>query len=59
MPPHWLTYVGTDDVDATAAKAKDLGGNVIVEPADIPEVGRFSIVADPTGAVFGLFQPIS
>src|SRR5262245_301045 len=59
MPPHWLTYVGTDDVDATAAKAKDLGGKVIVEPADIPEVGRFSIVADTTGAVFGLFQPIS
>jgi uncharacterized protein len=56
-PPHWLTYAGTDDVDATTKKAKDLGGSVIVQPADIPGIGRFSIVADPTGAIIGLFQP--
>ena len=55
-PPSWLTYTLTDDVDAKTAKAKELGGNVIMEPMDIPNIGRFSIIADPTGAVFGLFQ---
>jgi predicted enzyme related to lactoylglutathione lyase len=55
-PPYWLTYATTDDVDATTKKAKDLGGTVYAEPMDITDIGRFSIVADPTGAVFGLFQ---
>jgi predicted enzyme related to lactoylglutathione lyase len=53
--PSWLTYIGTDDVDATAAKAKELGATVHVEPQDIPNVGRFAVVGDPTGATFGLF----
>ena len=57
-PPSWTTYVGTGDVDASAQKAKELGGTLIVEPMDIPgDVGRFAIVADPTGAVFGLYKP--
>jgi uncharacterized protein len=55
-PPHWLVYVGVDDVDATAARAKELGATLFVEPTDIPEVGRFAIVQDPAGAVFGLFK---
>ena len=58
-PPHWLTYVGTDDVDATTAKAKELGGSVYVEPMDIPKIGRFSIAADPTGAAFGIYKSAS
>jgi hypothetical protein len=55
-PPSWLTYATTDDVDGATKKAKDLGGNVIMEPMSMENIGRFSIVADPTGAVFGLFQ---
>jgi predicted enzyme related to lactoylglutathione lyase len=55
-PPNWLGYVGVADVDATAAKVKASGGNVYVPPTDIPNVGRFSIVADPQGAVLGLFK---
>ena len=55
-PPYWLTYVGTDDVDATAARAKELGATVFVEATDIPNVGRFAVLADPAGAVFGLFR---
>jgi hypothetical protein len=55
-PPHWLVYIGTDDVDATTAKAKELGATVFQEPRDIPNVGRFSVVQDPAGAVFGLFK---
>lgn len=56
-PPHWLPYVGTDDVDATASRVPKLGGTVIREPFDVSSVGRIAIVKDPNGAVFGLFTP--
>jgi uncharacterized protein len=56
-PPHWLPYIGTDDVDKTAARAKELGGTVFKEAFDVPTVGRIAIVQDPVGAVFGLFKP--
>ncbi len=57
VPPHWLAYFGVDDVDATTAKAKELGAGAVVEPMDIPgEGGRFSVMLDPQGAVFGLFR---
>ena len=55
-PPHWLVYIGTDDVDATTARAKELGATVHIEPADIPNIGRFSVLQDPAGAAFGLFK---
>jgi uncharacterized protein len=56
-PPHWLTYIGVGDVDATAARAKELEATVIREPWDVEGVGRLAIVQDPTGAAFGLFRP--
>jgi predicted enzyme related to lactoylglutathione lyase len=56
VPPHWLTYVGTNDVDATAQQAKQLGGSIMVPPQDIPNVGRFAILADPQGAVFAIYK---
>jgi predicted enzyme related to lactoylglutathione lyase len=55
-PPNWMGYVGVDDVDASAAKVTRLGGAVHVQPMDIPNVGRFSVVGDPGGAVFALFK---
>jgi predicted enzyme related to lactoylglutathione lyase len=55
VPPHWLIYIGVDDVDAACKKAKKLGGSVKMEPMDIP-VGRFAVLADPQGAVFALFK---
>jgi predicted enzyme related to lactoylglutathione lyase len=55
VPPHWMTYFAVEDVDASAAKVKELGGNVCVPPTDIP-VGRFAVVSDPTGATFSLFK---
>jgi predicted enzyme related to lactoylglutathione lyase len=58
-PPMWMTYIGTDDVDVTTEKARGLGATVYVEPMDIPTIGRFSVIADPTGASVGLFQPHS
>lgn len=57
MPDVWLTYFAVDDVDAAAARVSALGGAVHRPPEDIPGTGRFSIVADPQGAVFGLLQP--
>jgi predicted enzyme related to lactoylglutathione lyase len=52
VPSHWISYVGTPDVDATTKKVAELGGKVVMEPMDIPTVGRFSVVTDPTGAYF-------
>lgn len=54
-PPHWLAYVSTPDVDATAGRVGELGGKVLMPPTDIPTVGRFAILADPQGAVFAGF----
>ena len=56
IPAMWTPYVGVDDPDGCCAKAKELGANVIVEPMDVPSVGRFAIVADPQGAVFGVIK---
>jgi predicted enzyme related to lactoylglutathione lyase len=56
-PPHWTMYVIVDDVDATTAKAKAAGGMAYMEPFDVMEEGRMAIVADPSGAAFGLWQP--
>lgn len=58
-PPSWMGHVQVDDVDATAALAKKLGGKVYKEPTDIPTVGRFSVIADPQGAVVSAFKPMS
>ena len=54
MPPHWIAYVAVDDVDASAAKVAELGGKVVVPPMDIPNVGRFCVINDPTGAAISL-----
>src|SRR5512141_2021477 len=56
-PPHWIGYVQVDDVDATAALARKLGGKIYKEPTDIPTVGRFSVLADPQGAAIAVFKP--
>jgi uncharacterized protein len=58
-PAAWLTYLATNDVDATMEKARSLGvTTVFTEPTDVMSVGRLAVFADPTGAVVGLFQPI-
>jgi predicted enzyme related to lactoylglutathione lyase len=56
-PASWLAHVQVDDVDATAARARQLGGKVHKEPTDIPTVGRFAVIADPQGAVLSIFKP--
>jgi len=56
--PGWLGYIGVEDVDAATDGLVQAGGTVYRAPSDIPEVGRFSVVADPQGAVFMLFTPL-
>jgi hypothetical protein len=56
MPTAWTPYFMVSDVDATAAKVKDLGGRVYMGPQDLPKVGRFAVVADPQGAMFDIFK---
>ena len=56
VPPHWLPYLAVDDVDAFAAKVSQLGGKVMSPPMDIPDVGRFAVAMDPTGAAFALHK---
>ncbi len=55
-PPNWLSYLRVDDVDATVARARELGARVDVAGMDIPGIGRFAVLGDPTGATFALFQ---
>jgi len=54
---HWLTYLAVDDVDASAKETESLGGKIYRAPWDVPGVGRVAIVADPTGAGFGIMTP--
>jgi predicted enzyme related to lactoylglutathione lyase len=58
LPPHWLPYVAVDDVDATIARAKKLGANIPMNPEDIPGIGRFGVLHDPTGAVLAVMKPL-
>jgi uncharacterized protein len=58
-PPHWISNVTVDDVDATVARVKALGGSVYKDPVDMPTVGRFAVIADPQGAVIAVFTPAS
>jgi uncharacterized protein len=57
MPPAWTTYVWVDDADAVAASAVRAGGGLLAEPFASFDGGRMAIVADPTGAVFGVWTP--
>ena len=56
QPPAWLTYVAVEDADATAARAREAGGTVHAEPMSVLDYGRMAVIADPTGAVFGIWQ---
>ena len=55
-PPHWKSYVAVTSADQAAAKAKSLGGTVVMEPFDVFESGRMALIQDPTGAIFGVWQ---
>src|SRR5215207_8850791 len=56
VPPHWQMYVAAPDVDGATAKVAGAGGTVLAGPFDVFEAGRMSVIADPLGAVFHLWQ---
>jgi predicted enzyme related to lactoylglutathione lyase len=56
VPTAWLPYVDVDDVHATTAKATSNGAKLCHDVTEVPGKGWFSIIADPTGAVIGLWQ---
>jgi hypothetical protein len=55
VPAHWLAYFAVDDIDATVEKAKALGGTA-TDVMEVEMAGRFSVITDPQGAVFGAIQ---
>ena len=56
--PCWTAYIAVDDCDKTAAQATRAGAQTYVPPTDIPNTGRFAVLADPQGAVMGILQPL-
>jgi uncharacterized protein len=56
MPIFWTTYLASADADETAAKVRAAGGQVLMEPFEVMDVGRMFIAVDPGGAIFGVWQ---
>jgi predicted enzyme related to lactoylglutathione lyase len=56
VPPHWMPYVTVASTDETVARARELGGEVLVGPDDVPGIGRFAVMRDPSGAAFSVMQ---
>lgn len=54
MPPSWGICISVDDVDAMVKKARQLDGEFVVAPTDIPTVGRFAVLKDPQGAMLSI-----
>jgi hypothetical protein len=57
VPPNWMVYILVESADESAARAWQLGATVIVEPFDVTDNGRMSVIRDPTGAIFSIWQP--
>lgn len=57
--PHWRAYIGASDVDAIVAQASRLGARILEPARDLPAVGRAALLADPEGARFGVYRPLT
>jgi uncharacterized protein len=57
VPEFWMTYFAVDDVDNRVENARDNGATVIMDPLDIPDIGRIAIIQAPGGAVMGWMTP--
>jgi predicted enzyme related to lactoylglutathione lyase len=57
-PPHWLAYVEVADADEIAAHAEELGGAVLVEPFDVPRIGRIALLAGRSGEMFAIMRMV-
>jgi predicted enzyme related to lactoylglutathione lyase len=56
IPPTWLSYIAVESADRAAERARNLGGTVLMEPFDVLDVGRMTLIQDPTGAVAALWE---
>ena len=56
QPSVWTTYLATEDIDATMAKVREAGGQVVAEPMDVGDLGRMAMAVDPGGAFVGFWQ---
>ena len=59
VPPTWSQYVGVESVDEICAKVEACGGTIMMPAFDIPDVGRTSLIADPFGAPFFIYESSS
>lgn len=57
VPPYWTAYVTVNDLEATAARVAELGGQLVMPPFDVLEAGRMAMLIDPTGAMLALWEP--
>ena len=57
-PDNWLPYILVDDVAVSTKKAKSLGAAIAKDVTEVPGMGWLSMIIDPTGAAFGLWQSI-
>jgi predicted enzyme related to lactoylglutathione lyase len=57
VPAHWSTVFAVADTDETVARATEPGGTALMEPTDLPDIGRIAVLQDPAGAVFQVLQP--
>jgi hypothetical protein len=56
VPPHWTSYVQVKDCDETVARARELGAKIRLEPESVGKAGRMSVLSDPQGATFAIFE---
>ena len=59
IPTRWLPYIEVDDVAGKIALTKELGGRVDVDKTEVPGMGWFAVITDPTGAVVGLWESVN
>jgi uncharacterized protein len=56
VPSHWLPYVDVPDIVSATKKAKELGAKIALDVTPVGEMGRMSVIVDPSGATLGLWQ---
>ena len=54
VPPHWLPYIQVEDCERTVALVKKIGGSTMFDPVEVPDMGKFSLIRDPQGAMFNI-----
>jgi predicted enzyme related to lactoylglutathione lyase len=57
QPSIWIPYIEVQDLASDTKKAASLGGKIIKDVTELPGMGSFSIILDPTGAAIGLWKP--